>query len=189
MWLRVKEALSKICKNEKGGIDTYIATTICLFILMCFLAASFLLADLVAKYNTLQRTADMVVDDLKTYGGYTRITHESLRNFLSDRSISIDDVTVYLTRTDNDSPLGANPYVYGESIRATLVYEFPVNLVGINSSYQMVVGSTAISQFVDGAVPEQCYISSAGGIAVANESPNCTQWTTPNNGGTDFLWE
>lgn len=191
MHLRIRRALQGM-RNEKGGIDTYIATTICLSILILFLTVAFYLANVVSKYNSMHRTMDMVVDDLKTYGGYTKVTHDSVRSFLERRGFNMDKVVIYAT-TPSGASLSASPLRYGESIHVVMEYTFTVTILGDTNLYKMRVGSTAISQFVDGAVPNQCYMDTSGGLNAAVQDPPCTMWNPPTNnntpGGTDFLWQ
>lgn len=190
MLLRIRQTF-RAFGDQKGGVDTYIATTICLIILILFLTAAFYLANIVSKYNSLQRTMDMVVDDLKTYGGYTQVTHSSVRSFLERRGFNMNNITIYAT-TPSGAPLSASPLRYGESIHVVMQYDFTVTIMGSTKLYTMRVGSTAISQFVDGAVPNQCYMNTGNGLSAGIENPSCTMWNPPTNsmpGGTDFLWQ
>jgi len=174
--------------DEKGGIDTYIATTICLTILLVFVAATFMLTKVMGDYTSLQRTMDQVVDGVKTYGGYTETTHRSVQHFLDGRRLPKGKVRVYAESTTGGY-LTANPHVYGEDVKVTLVYEYNISMVGLQKTYQISVSSTAVSQFIEGAAPEQCYIATNGGVLV-EDKPSCSQWTTPvsNTPDDDFFW-
>lgn len=175
--------------NENGSIDTYIATVLCITMLLIFMGFSTLLVKAFSDYSSLQRIMDEAVDGIKTYGGYTAITHSSMQKYLDGRSIDKSAITLTAKRNDG-SDLDAKPYVYGQDVKLTLIYKYHAKFWNFDKTFNIPVESTGISQFVEGVVPNQCYINTSGGVTLQS-TPSCTNWVTP-SGGTpndDFFWK